>query len=65
MGAAEDPELVQETLNFITTKSKDQDIFYFFMGVGANFKGRRPLTKYFQEQYDVVSNLTLVGNTCY
>jgi len=55
MGAAEDPKLVQETLNFITTKSKDQDIHFFFWGLRNNFKGRRPMTKYFQDQYDVVS----------
>ncbi|CAA7267619.1 unnamed protein product [Cyclocybe aegerita] len=54
MGATQDPELAQETLKFISTKAKDQDIFYFFSGLGSNFKTRRLLTKYFQDEYDVL-----------
>ncbi|PPQ65107.1 hypothetical protein CVT24_003068 [Panaeolus cyanescens] len=54
MGATEDPELAKETLDFVTSKSKDQDIFYFFAGLGNNFKTRRLLTKYFEDQYYVL-----------
>ncbi|KAF9036751.1 hypothetical protein BJ165DRAFT_1532853 [Panaeolus papilionaceus] len=54
MGATEDPELAKETLKFMSTKSKDQDIFYFFAGLGANFKTRRLLTSYMQDNYDTL-----------
>jgi len=54
MGATQDPQLAQKTLNYITTGAKDQDIFYYFTGLGLNFKARRPLTKFFQDEYDVL-----------
>jgi len=55
MGASQDPELLQETLKFLSNKARDQDLFYFFRALGDNFEGRRPLTKYFQDNYEVVS----------
>ncbi|TFK42895.1 peptidase family M1-domain-containing protein [Crucibulum laeve] len=54
MGATEDPQLIQETFKFITTKSKDQDIMYFFRGLSNNFKARRLLAKFFRDEYDVL-----------
>lgn len=55
MGATEDPELVKKTLDFITNQAKDQDIIYFFRGLGSNFKTRRVLAQFFREEYDTVS----------
>ena len=57
MGATQDLELAKKTLDFILTKSKDQDVYQFFSGLGANFKTRRLLTKFFQDEYDVVRDL--------
>lgn len=55
MGATEDPELVKQTLDFITNQAKDQDIMYFFRGLSNNFKTRRVLAQFFKEEYDTVS----------
>ena len=55
MGAPEDPALLQETLEFISNKARDQDVSHFFALMRQNFHGRRLLTKYFQDNYDVVS----------
>lgn len=55
MGATEDPELLKQTLDFITHKSKDQDLIYFFFGLTSNFKTRRLLAQYFKDEYDNVS----------
>jgi len=59
MGATEDPALLDETTKFITNKSRDQDIIYFFGALGLNFVARRKLTKYLQDDYDVVSSTML------
>jgi len=60
LGATQDEGLANETLKFIETKARDQDVFYFFMGLAVNFKARRLLTKYFQENYDAVSGYSLI-----
>ena len=57
MGATETLELAKETLNFIEKKARDQDVFYFFAALGANYKTRRLLTEYFQENYDAVRDI--------
>jgi aminopeptidase 2 len=63
MGATQDLELAKETLEFIDKKAKDQDVMYFFNALGSsNFKTRRLLTQYFQENYDAVCFLSL--HTC-
>lgn len=54
MGATQDEVLLKETFNFITTKSRDQDVLYFFRGLGSNFKARRPLAQYFKHEYDAL-----------
>jgi aminopeptidase 2 len=59
MGVTQDPALLDETTKFITNKARDQDIVYFFGALEGNFKARRKLTKYLQDEYDVVSS-TLV-----
>jgi len=55
MGATEDPELLKETFQFMMERARDQDVVYFFRGLGANFTARRPLAQFFKDQYDVVS----------
>ena len=61
MGATQDVALLEEMTRFITNKSRDQDIVYFFVSLGANFKARRLLTKYLEDNYDVVRNSMTVG----
>lgn len=54
LGATEVPELMHQTLASIGTKCRDQDIMYFFRGLASNFKTRRLLSKYFQDEYDTL-----------
>ena|ERR1700722_7033848 len=54
MGATEDHALAQETLQYILTGARDQDIHTFFAGLGANFKTRRLLATFFKEQFQTV-----------
>lgn len=61
LGATEVPELTHQTLASIGTKCRDQDIMYFFRGLASNFKTRRLLSKYFQDEYDTVSGF---GSCC-
>jgi aminopeptidase 2 len=55
MGATEDPELMQETFQFILSRARDQDVVYFFRGLSANHKTRRPLVQFFKQEYDGVN----------
>jgi len=55
MGATQDPKLAEETLQYILTKSRDQDVRHFFRGLRNNFKTRRLLAKFFKDKYDVLS----------
>lgn len=59
MAATQDPALLNETTKFITHKARDQDITYFFGALEGNFKARRKLTKYLQDEYDVVSSTVI------
>ncbi|KAG6919995.1 hypothetical protein DXG01_013344 [Tephrocybe rancida] len=52
MGATEDSELMKETLKFISTKARDQDVVYFFRGLASNPKARRQVVQYFKDEYD-------------
>ncbi|KXN83489.1 Aminopeptidase 2, mitochondrial [Leucoagaricus sp. SymC.cos] len=54
MGATHDPQLLQETFEFIKTKSRDQDIIYYFRGLSVNIKMRRALVEYFKNQYETL-----------
>jgi aminopeptidase 2 len=55
MGATHDPALLNETFQFIKTKSRDQDIIYYFRGLSVNTKMRRSLLGYFKDEYENVS----------
>ena len=54
MCATQDLELTKKTLDFIDEKARDQDVMYFFAGLGSNYKMRRLMTQHFQENYDAV-----------
>lgn len=54
MGATENPKLIQKTFDFVMTKSRDQDVLYFFRGLTTNFKARRALVQFFQNEYGTV-----------
>ncbi|KAK2460553.1 hypothetical protein APHAL10511_007023 [Amanita phalloides] len=54
MGATEDPALIQKTFEFVMTKSRDQDILYFFRGLATNFKTRRALAVFFKDEYNAL-----------
>ncbi|CAL1703777.1 unnamed protein product [Somion occarium] len=43
---------IEQTFNFIDTKSRDQDLIYFFSGLRQNFKYRKYLSMKFKESYD-------------
>jgi hypothetical protein len=57
MGATQDPKLAEETLDYILTKARDQDLHTFFRGLQSNLKTRRLLANFFMKQLDVVSTL--------
>ncbi|KII88967.1 hypothetical protein PLICRDRAFT_109758 [Plicaturopsis crispa FD-325 SS-3] len=52
MGASEDLEFAKETLDYMVTKARDQDVTSFFVALAINFKTRRLLVKFFMENYD-------------
>lgn len=54
MAAAEDPELLNETFQFILDKAKDQDVLYFFRGLSTNAKARKLLAQFVMKEYHVV-----------
>lgn len=54
MGATNDPVLIAETIDYTLTKSQDQDLKYFFVGLQANFKTRRMLTQMFKDNYETI-----------
>jgi len=53
LAATTDLSLIDETLNYMLTRARDQDIFYYFSGLSANHKSRRLLAKFFQDNYDI------------
>lgn len=54
MGATRDSALINSTLDFMSNKSRDQDVLYFFVGLSRNEGARRLLADFFKKQYDVV-----------
>ena len=49
--------LAEETWEYIMTKSRDQDIFYFFSGLQSNPKTRHFLVEHFRKDYDKVCSV--------
>ena len=56
MGSSPDLQLINETLGYIMTKSRDQDVIYFFAGLSRNNKDRRIVVEFFKNNYDAVRN---------
>lgn len=54
MGATQDLKLIDETLEYILTKVRDQDVVNVFSGLAANYKSRRILVEFFKRNYDGV-----------
>lgn len=54
MGSSLDLKLIDETLEYIMTKSRDQDVIYFFSGLSRNPKDRRILVEFFKKNYDAL-----------
>jgi hypothetical protein len=54
MGQSPDPKLIDETLEYILTKARDQDVVYFFGGLNKNSKDHRIVVEFFKKNYDAV-----------
>jgi len=54
MGATQDLKLIDETLEYITTKVRDQDVVNVFSGLAENHKARRILIDFYKKNYDVL-----------
>ncbi|KAH9483761.1 Aminopeptidase 2, mitochondrial [Psilocybe cubensis] len=54
MGVTQNEALLEDTFKFISTKARDQDVIYFFASLATNYKARRALTKYLQDEYDAL-----------
>ncbi|KAI0064924.1 leucyl aminopeptidase [Artomyces pyxidatus] len=52
LGATPDSELMEKTFSMIRTRSRNQDVMYFFYGLNQNFKARKPLRAFFEKHYD-------------
>ncbi|KAI0064922.1 leucyl aminopeptidase [Artomyces pyxidatus] len=52
LGASPDPQLLETTFDIILTRSRNQDVMYFFHGLQENFKARRFLRASFEKHYD-------------
>ncbi|KAJ7738474.1 leucyl aminopeptidase [Mycena maculata] len=51
MGVTQDQSLLDQTFSYILTKSRDQDIVYFFRGMQSNMMARRQLATFFKANY--------------
>jgi hypothetical protein len=58
VGCTEDLGFVDEVFSYILTKARDQDAATLFYGLASNGLARRPLAKFFKDNYDVVSALS-------
>lgn len=54
LGATTDMDLARETFDYLMTKARDQDLFYYFAGLQRNHKTRRFLASAFKEHYQTV-----------
>ncbi|KAJ7172678.1 leucyl aminopeptidase [Mycena filopes] len=55
MGSTQDPVLLEKTFGYILTKSRDQDIMYFFRGLQGNNLAKKKLAEFFKENYATAS----------
>ncbi|KAJ7109179.1 peptidase family M1-domain-containing protein [Mycena epipterygia] len=56
MGTTQDQTLLDQTFSYILTKSRDQDIMYFFRGLQSNALARRQLATFFKDNYEPASS---------
>jgi len=61
LGASADKALQETTWKYIMTKARDQDLYYFFVGLQRNHTARRFLVENFKADYDVLYKRT-AGN---
>ena len=54
LGASPNRKLIDETFEYIMTKARDQDVIYYYGGLGNNSKARRLAAEFFKENYDAV-----------
>jgi len=54
MGSTEDMSLIKETLDYMMTEARDQDVVYFISAVGMNFKSRRDMWNFFAQNYEAL-----------
>ena len=54
LGANPDRNLIDETFEYIMTKARDQDVIYYYRGLGDNPKARKLAAEFFKENYDAV-----------
>ena len=54
MGETQDLDIGKETLDYMWAEAKDQDFYYFFIGLSNNPKTKRLLRSYVFENYDKV-----------
>ncbi|KAF5326661.1 hypothetical protein D9619_004256 [Psilocybe cf. subviscida] len=52
LSSPQDISLLQETTALVTNKARNQDVISFFAYLAGNFKARRLLTKYMEDEYD-------------
>ncbi|KAK7463560.1 Aminopeptidase 2 mitochondrial [Stygiomarasmius scandens] len=52
LGQAQDGELLKETFNITLRGARDQDVIYFFRGLGSNRKSKMMLVEFFKQNYD-------------
>jgi len=64
LGHTQDLEIANETLDYMWTKARDQDSFYFFSGLSTNNKTKRLLRSYLFENYDKITE-RFSGNSLY
>jgi aminopeptidase 2 len=55
LASPQDISLLQETTELVTNKARNQDVISFFANLAGNFKARRLLTKYMEDEYDTLA----------
>jgi len=51
MGVTQDQTLLDHTFSYILSRSRDQDIIYYFRGMQSNIIARRQLASFFKANY--------------
>lgn len=54
MSNTQDLDLINETLDYMMTQARDQDVVYFIHGIAGNLKTRRLMFEFFTKNYDAI-----------